>query len=86
MGVANLTPFELEMLKQKAQEKQLSDFYRFQHAENRKNCSWCFHSVLFFVIHFHVILSLDIDTLRQRFEEDKKRVERMKQSRKFKPL
>jgi len=64
MGVANLNPFELQRLQQKAQEKQLSDFYRFQHAENRKNY---------------------IDTLRLRFEEDKKRIERMKQQRKFRP-
>jgi len=64
MGVAYLTPFELQQMQEKAKEKQLSDFYRFQRSENRKNY---------------------IDTLRQKFEEDKKRIERMKQQRKFKP-
>jgi len=66
VGVATVSPTTLlHTSVQKAKEKKLNDFYRFQRSQNKQDY---------------------IATLRMKFEQDKKRIESMKQKRKFKPF
>jgi ribosomal RNA-processing protein 7 len=59
-----------EAAKLKPKEKGLVDFYRFQMRETKRN---------------RILTNAELHELRQKFEQDKKRISEMREKRKFKP-
>ncbi|KAJ1554871.1 Ribosomal RNA-processing protein 7 A [Nowakowskiella sp. JEL0078] len=74
--VTSISPEEAKRLmeekKKNKKKKELTDFYRFQMRESKRNGSL-------------LLINHKLADLRRKFEEDKKRIAQLKASRKFKP-
>ncbi|RHY70364.1 hypothetical protein DYB38_008264 [Aphanomyces astaci] len=74
---------DLLTYRKKQKSKELQDFYRFQLREKKRGRT-CFRCCLNTVCMVNLVV-VELKTLRERFDEDRQMVEKMKKERKFRP-
>lgn len=86
-GTVKITGIKAEsvILKRSKKSKILDNFYKFQKGQQRRESESIFLFLLLLLI-INFSCNKELDELRKQFEEDKNRIEKMKESKQFRPF